>query len=1200
MPTTDAGRAREALTDELDTITDYEEMAADSKDEKLKERLKEVADDERVHVGNFARVLSDVDPKAEPKMREGLEEVVEVRKTWFHSFRDMMNGASHFQKRVRDGTFDPTNYWQAAQRMNNRRGKWDWPYIYLETKIRPSQNYYGMNRNGSVPRHMYYKSRLQMMFDLVFDAAEPVTAEMYGIDPEGAGLKDGFKETDPFWVPYGSSEEAQLLKLKKGDDGRIYVMAFDPFKDAFTPLIRSYHRRGRNITYSDYLATPKTTEHEKKGEDTQLVTIDTALEEWNNAVDRGRVAGTSGGEMEDIPDRENGAEGLDDRMDFNKFIKDLEEENKRTGKKMSYDQFVDELYRRYGSGLGYGEFLENLINQQWMFPDKQKFDDYIDKLTQASENLSPDINTRNQVIIRNRPETNRIAVLATLLNKKMAQLHNALGDEGLSDFVGYLAGQLLSEEQFDKLSEKTHRSPTEGVYAMGKAVGKAIMENFPKIVEDSFLVGNINDLIDTLSYDNTEQRVTGKGEALPTETDFGALFGAQLQRSTPGGTVSNKELQRAYSDIRYDPNVNTGFKWLGEHSAKIQRQLDRAIKTHKHTSLDEAQGIERLSSPHTKLTGGKGIGVSQLEYGEKIIPFHYVDQMIEGSRNRDEKSIKILNDRNLRDFIRENATLRQRYKIEQAIEDARKTGNWDDVYAILHSFGNDEPSEMTNFRNEPSKVGGDYMSDEKIREWKLTSPWWQEQERLNEIKREEERKKNPPVTRNISPEQAQADKKFLDDMWDKEHNKKIDEQTDRIMVYLGLKSPKRGVDYTKLKEEDLPVLFEVMSDPNVENSYATDPRFRELRKLMWNKDLLREMEYSGMRGTTNTNEHLGLPPTKGPESPAKLTSGPSLRRLMEDKKIGADFDTANKFTDYQLEELIKEIMTNINPETRKVHAPKAEPWERDRADEYTHKMSVAFRDMLDAINEGKANRGALDRTVDPAMQYMSLDDAALMKGEDGTYNFLPPEKFTYDYISETLPNLHPDDRETFVGAGLIAQGLAEPDEEGNYTVNTGSDLKFRPFFERYNLHKDQDALKNWGTLIGQYFGEDETEQAQPIPTGSSQNGPTVTDVAAEKTTDDGPPVEEIMTGKKEAIPLAKSASFRDMLKSATNAKWKDKGLPAGYMEETLPAYYRTVNMGCGKQAINVYDHQKMPVGGDGISMKTLSGVGPKMTKKKVE
>jgi hypothetical protein len=73
-----------------------------------------------------------------------------------------------------------------------------------------------------------------------------------------------------------------------------------------------------------------------------------------------------------------------------------------------------------------------------------------------------------------------------------------------------------------------------------------------------------------------------------------------------------------------------------------------------------------------------------------------------------------------------------------------------------------------------------------------------------------------------------------------------------------------------------------------------------------------------------------------------------------------------------------------------------------------------------------------------------------------------------------------------------------------------------------------------------------------------------------------------------------------MLKSATNAKWKDKGLPAGYMEETLPAYYRTVNMGCGKQAINVHNHQKMPVGGDGISVKTLSGVGPKMTKKKVE
>ena len=82
--------------------------------------------------------------------------------------------------------------------------------------------------------------------------------------------------------------------------------------------------------------------------------------------------------------------------------------------------------------------------------------------------------------------------------------------------------------------------------------------------------------------------------------------------------------------------------------------------------------------------------------------------------------------------------------------------------------------------------------------------------------------------------------------------------------------------------------------------------------------------------------------------------------------------------------------------------------------------------------------------------------------------------------------------------------------------------------------------------------------------------------------------------------LGKSVSFREMLKSANRKQWEEKGLPSGSMEATLPAYYRTVSMGCEKDAINVYEHQKMPIGGDGISVKKVPGIGPKMSTKRDE
>ena len=108
--------------------------------------------------------------------------------------------------------------------------------------------------------------------------------------------------------------------------------------------------------------------------------------------------------------------------------------------------------------------------------------------------------------------------------------------------------------------------------------------------------------------------------------------------------------------------------------------------------------------------------------------------------------------------------------------------------------------------------------------------------------------------------------------------------------------------------------------------------------------------------------------------------------------------------------------------------------------------------------------------------------------------------------------------------------------------------------------------------------------------GSSQDNETPSDTA----------VPEQEDPSNDETKINKSLSFEEMLKSANKKQWEERGLPSGSMKTTLPAYYRTVSMGCEKDAINVYEHQKMPIGGDGISVKKVPGIGPKMSTKETK
>ena len=69
---------RAAIIAELDAINLYEQMAAMVKDEQVKAVLKDVADEEKTHVGEFLTFLLKLDEKQVEEMEKGKKEVEEI------------------------------------------------------------------------------------------------------------------------------------------------------------------------------------------------------------------------------------------------------------------------------------------------------------------------------------------------------------------------------------------------------------------------------------------------------------------------------------------------------------------------------------------------------------------------------------------------------------------------------------------------------------------------------------------------------------------------------------------------------------------------------------------------------------------------------------------------------------------------------------------------------------------------------------------------------------------------------------------------------------------------------------------------------------------------------------------------------------------------------------------------------------------
>lgn len=80
VKTSDEAILRQAMIAELDAVTLYEQMARSTSNAQLKKLLMDVAQEERVHAGEFEAMLLKLDKKMKPALDDGAAEVKDLLK----------------------------------------------------------------------------------------------------------------------------------------------------------------------------------------------------------------------------------------------------------------------------------------------------------------------------------------------------------------------------------------------------------------------------------------------------------------------------------------------------------------------------------------------------------------------------------------------------------------------------------------------------------------------------------------------------------------------------------------------------------------------------------------------------------------------------------------------------------------------------------------------------------------------------------------------------------------------------------------------------------------------------------------------------------------------------------------------------------------------------------------------------------------
>lgn len=702
IPSTDAGKAREGLIDELETINNYEEMASETSDPKLKAQFEEITDDERVHVGNFAEMVSEKDPKAEPMMKEGLKEAKEFGKSYrLYSFQEMMCGASHFKKTGPLSDADLT-----AKQYNNmmkRRGK----KSYGQPPRVRSPNKFGLTRKAQIPAKWRLWSRLNQMQDLAYGAADLLTVDMLGDEFNSQWASEGYPS------PFEFNGQQYVMRSATSKNGpyagskNYYVFAKDPDMDDYVQLIRKYNRDGG---YMDVFLTDKATQHKpvRGNKEKPVTTYDTVLYEYNRAIDDGRVVRPRNKR------EENWGETLGPKFNMDGYL--------QSDEAMDFDDNIDAFYQMKDP--------QDLI---WEDPSEDRLR-VLQSIPSKNLKMYRKLNTPDEfeaIYPESREDLN--ALLSSAGMDSILELRDPDKMKAFKDSLTYNTppvpkGKMRAQDYQNALVDHLSRADTDfhAVNAISKLMNKPekLLKEHP--IARGMILEFANEVLDDEEIEKirsmdipTDEKFKVYSKAAAKEVyhnpelfTYGTASGAKF-RSIFGKYMQNSSLREAVKQNMADflqnssptreemqmfmnsGGINEGLKAYYAKLLKEQQDRKRVSLMPKGVSPDVLDGVFRnWGAPRIPKKEGTATLTSRIN-NENVVPFELIDKLMGASNQHDAEAQKIAQQRAGEIKEKEQGEIEEKNRLLNM-----ETPNADEFRAALEEAGEAETGGLTIPENE--------------------------------------------------------------------------------------------------------------------------------------------------------------------------------------------------------------------------------------------------------------------------------------------------------------------------------------------------------------------------------------------------------------------------------------------------------------------------------------------------------------------
>lgn len=745
IPSTDAGKAREGLIDELETINSYEEMASETSDPKLKAQFEEITDDERVHVGNFAEMVSENDPKAEPMMKEGLKEAKEFEKAYrLYSFQEMMCGASHFEKTGPLSDADLT-----AKQYNNmmkRRGKKSYGQ---PPKVR-APNKFGLTRKAQIPAKWRLWSRLNQMQDLAYGAADLLTVDMLGDEFNSQWASEGHPSPFEFNGQLYVMRPATSEKGPYAGSENYYVFAYDPDMKDYVQLIRKYNRDGG---YMDTFLTDKATQHKpvRGNKEKPVTTYDTVLYEYNRAIDDGRIVRPRNKR------EENWGETLGPKFNMDGYL--------QSDEAMDFDDNIDAFYQMKDP--------QDLI---WEDPSEDRLR-VLQSIPSKNLKMYRKLNTPDEfeaIYPESREDLN--ALLSSAGMDSILELRDPDKMKAFKDSLTYNAppvpkGKMRAQDYQNALVDHLSRADTDfhAVNAISKLMNKPekLLKEHP--IARGMILEFANEVLDDEEIEKirsmdipTDEKFKVYSKAAAKEVyhnpelfTYGTASGAKV-RSIFGKYMQNSSLREAVKQNMADflqnssptreemqmfmnsGGINEGLKAYYAKLLKEQQDRKRVSLMPKGVSPDVLDGVFRnWGAPRIPKKEGTAI-LTSLINNENVVPFELMDKLMGASDQHDADAQKIAQQRAAEIAEKEKVAIAERNEkfgdlsnIQGKVDDRNtpKTPTGAELALMNASASNPDSSKKVEMltRDKPSEFTGDELEDmpeqkRKLRPLSSTDP----------------------------------------------------------------------------------------------------------------------------------------------------------------------------------------------------------------------------------------------------------------------------------------------------------------------------------------------------------------------------------------------------------------------------------------------------------------------------------------------